>query len=1090
VFKSRWLEYFASLGEPRPATGTGKGGLKVTLETIEAPELQIFRGKQVFAGGNLEVLRVTAGAPEFVFDIHGAVDYEATSARGSLVLTVHQEPRIQGTASLLGVALTALTGDAAMPPLLLDGDTTFAMAQDASVTVEARGRVRLPKQADALGPFEVTVRRDADALRLDNLKVHTAPLSLEGALEVFDDRRWNLSLEEATLRNQGIDWLVARVPGIPVVSQAGAASEGVLRKVRLGGDQTEGFSFAEGTIVVSEVGLRLNGGYQIDDIHGAISVQNDSYQLSDFTNGPLDASGTMNINYETDTVDLDLIGRLKLGSDFPLPEPLASALRPEGGLVTMPVFRATFVQGKVQLPTLHIAASLEAGVIAFFDKTRNVFAPATDIEGEATFSEGALRVTRLKGPHSEFTGTLTPDDTLDRWTVSSSFTSDLASPLWEFIQPPAVTLQGGALTCTRLDGVFVRGQKVPESLALEASVKGAEIAIADGGFNDALRLDSVTFSSTSTEVTYDAAGTSGLLGPFTARGTYALATGAVDTQARLRLNEAKSLPESWRAGIAGTVLRAMGEVPLHLQYAGKDRGLELSSDAPLDMNGTLKFATGGRAPFALDLSAHLPAAWLAPHFSPDLEPSGAVLVTATVSSGDGALTVRADFSDTDLGWSLFRKKAGFPLALTASGEWKGGSARMSGGRVEVAGEQLPFTLKDGLPRADQIALSLEPLSPLLPDGGTLGGRISGSYGGAGGALVLNFHGVHAQIAPDLLPMSLDGPLTRKGEEWRVENLIWSLGASQGSLQATGSGELWQGRVQASQIHASELRQGYQAWNARRGLPEDDDAMPWNFSGDFDVTSESLVWAEAVLQPVRGIAHFSPGAVQIADLSLGHGSGQITGGMGYVSAREGNPATLTTNLAVVGVDAVLLEGLFLEKARGLAGLMNGGVNLTIPLPPGSPSLMNTMSGEIQFEAENGTLGKAGLASKLLAALKTTDILRLRIPQLKDRGLAFRTLSGRVLIDQGVFRVDPFTLSDPAYVLVTRATFDYPNDKAEGGGEIQVLEGVTGMARKIPILGDAANLVSKVFGVPIKVSGTAKDPAFGVGVAAPAKTNKEP
>jgi uncharacterized protein YhdP len=153
-------------------------------------------------------------------------------------------------------------------------------------------------------------------------------------------------------------------------------------------------------------------------------------------------------------------------------------------------------------------------------------------------------------------------------------------------------------------------------------------------------------------------------------------------------------------------------------------------------------------------------------------------------------------------------------------------------------------------------------------------------------------------------------------------------------------------------------------------------------------------------------------------------------------------------------------------------------------------MHHISGEITFEGKDGTLGKAGLASKLLGALRTTDILRLRVPQLKDKGLAFKTISGRVAIEQGVFRLDPFSLADSAYVLAGKATFDYPKDTAEGGGEIQVLEGVTGMARKIPILGDAANLVSKVFGVPIKVSGTAKEPTFGVGVAVPVKAPKAP
>lgn len=1089
AFKTRWLEYFASLGGPRE--GGGKAGLKVSLESIEAPDLQVFRGQKPFAAGTLQVNKVTAGAPDFVFDFHGLADQTGVTARGTLTLDVHHDPRLYGTGKLGGIALTDLTGDPALPPFLLDADTTFALAQNTSVTVEAKGRVRLPDQADALGPFDVKVYRDGEVLRLEGLHVQTVPLSVDGALEIFHDKRWSFALEEATLRNQGIEWLTKRVPGIPVTSKAGGASEAVLRKVRLGGDAAAGFSFTEGTMELSELGLRLSGGYQIDGIRGSIKVDKDTYQLSDFANGHIEAGGTMKLDYVTDTVDLNLTGRLNLGPQFPLPEVLADALRAEAGTVNLSEFKARFVQGAVQLPDLRIAATLEKGAVSFYDKNRAAFTPPTDCEGEATFTNGALRINRLAGSSSQLSGTLTPDDALQRWTISSNFTSDLTSPLWEYVQPEGLTLQGGKLECTRLEGVFVRGAKSPESLALEATLKDVKVAVQRGEFKDKLQLGSIILSSTADEVTYDAAGKSDIFGPFTAQGTWNVATNAVDALAQVRVNEATAIPDSWRDGIANTVLVALGDIPLHLRYGGEGSALDLSSAAPLSMKGTVKFTSDAkaRAPFSLELGATVPAAWLAPHLPAAVAPSGDIRVDGSIAT-DGSLKAHADFTEASFGGPVFMKKAGYPLAASVSGTWRNGGVQVAGGQVEGGGEHIAFILKDGSPRADQFSVNLESLAPLLPEGGLLRGRISGNFAGSGNALTLNFDTVHAEIAPDLLPIELNGAVSRDGGAWRAKSLAWAIGASRGTLQVAQSSGQWQGSVHAERIHASELQQGYKAWSLRRGEPENKAELPWDFSGDFDVSADTLVWAEAIMEKAHCTARFTPGAVQTSDLVLGHGAGQITGTAGYVSAREGNPAVLSTDLAVAGVDAVLLEGLFLEKARGLAGLMNGRVALAIPLAPDSPSVMNAMNGEISFEGENGTLGKAGLASKLLGALRTTDILRLRIPQLKDKGLAFKTLSGHVVIEQGVFRVAPFTLSDSAYVLEAKVNFDYPGDKAEGGGEIQVLEGVTGMARKIPILGNAANLVSKVFGVPIKVSGTAKDPVFGVGVAAPAKAPEAP
>lgn len=1090
AFKARWMEYLVALRAPRESGG--EAGLRVTLERINAPELVILRGEKSYAAGALEVLRVTAGAPEFVYNLYTTGGRNAMSARGALVLDVNSDPRIQGSAITRGVALTDLTGDAKWPPLLLDGEATFSLAQDASVTVETRGQVRLPDQADALGPFEVTVRRGADGLRLEGLRLNTLPVSLAGVIDVRDDGSWSLDLAEATLRNQGITWLVERVPGIPVTVNADTPAEATLSTVRLGSDSAGHFSFSHGAIDVKDVGIRLNGGYEIEGIDGAIAVESDVYQLSGFSNGHVEADGTMTLGYATDSVDLNLTGELNLNPDFPLPEAVSSLLRAEAGTVTISEFQANFVQGNVQRSTLRIAASLAKGAVSAYDRSARTYAPATDVEGEGVFKDGALHITRITGPHTKFSGTLTPDDTLQRWTVASAFTSDLSSPLWEFIQPAGVTLQSGKLDCTRLEGVFVRGEKKPEALHVEATAKGVMLALNLGGFKDSVKLDTLAFKSTAAEVAYETAGASGMLGHFSAEGSYAIESGAVQSQLRLRLGEATLVPEAWRLGMAGTLLKALGDVPLALNYGGAGTRLDLSSEAPLSLTGSLDFSGGAKskAPIGLTLAANLPAAWLAPHLSKSTEPAGAVKVDLAIDAASGNITAGADLTEAVVGWSLLEKKAGYPMALSASGNWGKEGARLSAGQLDAGGERIAFKLSDGSFRADAFSIALDALVPLLPEGGAMSGRISGGYTGDTRGLSLNFEAATAQLATDLLPVGLDGALTRQGGVWKADNLAWNIGTSQGSLQVAGGGERLQGRVQATRIHASELKQGYAAWNLRRGVPRDDKALPWTFSGDFPVAADTLIWAEATLQNVRCVARFTPGAVQLDELVLGHGSGQLTGVGGYVSARDGNPAVLSTDLAVSGVDAVLLEGLFLEKARGLAGPMNGRVALIIPLVPESPSVMHHISGEITFEGKDGTLGKAGLASKLLGALRTTDILRLRIPQLKDKGLSFETISGRVAIEQGVFRLDPFSLADSAYVLAGRATFDYPKDTAEGGGEIQVLEGVTGMARKIPILGDAANLVSKVFGVPIKVSGTAKEPTFGVGVAAPVKAPKAP
>lgn len=1086
AFLARWGSYLNTLGAPREVSG--KAGPQVSLARIDVPDLTVTSGQDELIRGTLHVLKVTAGAPEFNFEIEGLKKHANTTAHGSLILDIHSEPRLHGTADLSGLRLGDLTGDPALPPLLLDGKATFSLAREPVFTVETEGRVRLPDQADPLGPFHATLHRAEDMLRIVDLHVKTAPLSLDASLEVFDDKRWNLAIDQATLHDQGVAWLAARVPAIP--ARAGGASEVSLAKARLGAEAPGVFSFSEGQINVSDLTLALNDGYHIDGIHGAINVQKDSYALSDFTNGHIESAGTMTVDYLTDTVALNLSGRLILSPNFPLPQALVGALHTDGGTIAIPAFQATFAQGQVQLPSLHIEAASESCSVSVFDRSSGMFTSPIVIAGEARFEDGALQVERIQGPHSKISGTLTPDETLQQWTVSSSFTSDLSSPLWEFLQPAAVSLRGGKMECTRLDGVFVRGSKTPEALMVEASLKDVEAVVESGAFKDVLKLPSVAVTSTMTEVTYDAQGVSERFGPFTAKGTYAPEGSKVEAETRLRLAESSALPEEWREGISGTLLQALSDVPLRLYYGGPGTSLEITSDAPLSMKGTVTFSTApaAGAPVGIALNAAIPVAWLAPYLSERIAPIGAVSLEGKLNAVDGRISLLADMTDAALGWSVLEKKVGFPMVLAFEGVWTGGRGRIAGGQLAAGGEHVNFVLRDGTLGVEKFDVDLGPLLPLLPEGAALVGRVSGSYAGDKNALALNFDGVHAQVSPALLPVAVDGGLEHRGAFWQAEEIAWAVGTSQGTLQLKKTSDNWQGSLQAQRIDASELRKGYLDWATYRGEAPQDGTPPWNFDGDVAIAIDTLVWADAIMDNTRGQVHFSPGQLEARELVIHHGVGEITGEVTYVSARDGNPATAGTNLRVSDVDAVLLEGLFLEKARGLAGLMKGQVHLTIPLIPDSRSLMNDLSGEILVEASDGTLGKAGIASKLLGALRTTDILRLRVPQLKDQGLSFKTLTGKVVIVDGVFQIEPFSLSDSAYVLETTATLNYPKDTADGSGEIQVLEGVTGIARKIPILGEAANLVSKVFAVPFRVSGTARDPAFGMGGASSVKEGK--
>ena len=278
------------------------------------------------------------------------------------------------------------------------------------------------------------------------------------------------------------------------------------------------------------------------------------------------------------------------------------------------------------------------------------------------------------------------------------------------------------------------------------------------------------------------------------------------------------------------------------------------------------------------------------------------------------------------------------------------------------------------------------------------------------------------------------------------------------LPSVGGGESWgraasngranlHGEIRAEQIDIDGLMAVYRAWSPLRSADAPppaagDRSFGRSFTGAIQIQSSKLDWVDASVLDARALLAGGPEAIELRGVTFRHGGGTGTGALVYT--RDTGAASVSLDLSEV--DATLLEGLFLANDRGLRGRLSGSASLTFPFATTGREILHGLSGRIAFDARDGTLGKAGLASKLITALRTTDVLRLRVPQLRDRGLTFTELTGEINIAQGVFHLAPYAMADTTYILKADATFDFPGDRADGQVEVQVLEGC-GVARRI-------------------------------------------
>jgi len=1081
ILRQRWSDYMLALDTPDPSTG--KPMLKVSLDRIVANDAQVFRGETPYATGRLEVRDVTSGAPVFTFSADGTGIAGQPGASGEFTLTVDKDPLLQGTAKVSRLPLANLTGVQTIQPFVLDGVLEYQQALDDPWTFSAAGDLSLPDSSGPLGTFSLDAGYSAGDLVFEQIQILSEPIQFQGDLALLQNGSWDLAIDSAVLKDSGITWLGTWLPELPFLDNPTVPSRGTLTNMRMGESDANGFTISAGTIAVQGVDLGLDTAYVLPEIQGQANVSENVFEILALSSCHLDVTGAIQTRFDSGSVVLDLTGLIQLRPDFPLPEALASDYRAEHGDIVLRELHAELPGGYLDLPSLRIDTVISNGSISAWDESASSFEPIPDVSGHITVRSGEVKIAELNSAFSVLSATLIPDVTLDRWTFDGILKSDLASPIWKpFFRRSGVAVTTGSLECSRLSGTLVAGNYTPEALEVEASVKSFNASLDMSGFQDQLNFDAISIAATNEQCDVTIDGATDNFGPLRGSVKWTFLSGDAGGTVTLNPVRATGLPASFREGTAGALLERLSPLPLELSYSNASGLLNFSASEPIPFSGNISRPRElqTRAPFGLSISASIPGDWLTP-IVPGTKISGAVSLQCQLNASDGNIDVAMDATTADATWQFVNKSAGLTAKGSLAGQWGQDGPAFSSGRIEVAEIALPLVIDEYGVACDAFSVDLASLSPLLPDSASAIGTIRGSFTGNLQTVALTLDETSFSANEDCPVVRADGRVLRNTNGWALESLTWGVGSSSGTAEIQQTENTWSGVIEASHLSITDLYKAYDAFTNDENKAAKSDAeekAKVSVKAEIQITAKTLDWADATVERVRGILESSDTGVALRSISFLHGAGAGAGELVYRPAARNTVGTVDADVQLLDVDASLIEDLFMSDTRGLEGQLNGTATLQFPLPEGDASVLNGMNGQIRFEALNGTLGKAGLASKLLTALRTTDILRLRIPLLRDRGLTFNTLSGTIEIESGVFQLAPFAMADSTYTLEAECRFDFPQNLADGNVQVQVLEGVTGVTRKIPILGDAAGIVSKMLGVPIKITGTATDPTFRV------------
>ncbi|MCC6487546.1 MAG: hypothetical protein IT364_08590 [Candidatus Hydrogenedentes bacterium] len=815
--------------------------------------------------------------------------------------------------------------------------------------------------------------------------------------------------------------------------------------------------------------------------------------------------GTFTLNefqWKADAVELS--GDLSVPPDGAVAARVASLRVSEAGLASLLAFRRDL---PIQIGVTQGATLTAENVLLGFSKDRylrlveggaafegidlslksgeNAFHA---VRGKATFLEGTIRFDELATEGVDLKGDVTPDFSNGVTTLDlSGHVALTRERLLSLVPFPQISAATGRVELSRIKATYVPGGGIPADLIVEGAVKNGALAITSEAWTDRFEPLTATFTASPGTIETAVTSQSSKLGATELKGDYSVAerrwTGVAS--GNLAQMDLPFLKQEAAKSVAPGIVAAYGQSSFDTNLtlpSPNDARVTVAFDrkgAP-GLKGSLEWRKGKEA-WALGdmiINTTLPGEALVPLLPAGAGASGEVPVAFTRSADDAVFDARMDLTAATLTLGEYiRKAAGAAAAVTVHGE--ASPALWSARTIEIAclGETAEGRLADGRFQIENLDVSLTPLAGLLAKGGQASGEVRGRIATNPTEYTLTLEGVGFTLSPELVVDSANGTIESNAGAFAVRNFAVRGADSDCTVSATLDQGQWLGSVSGSQVNITRVQALTKALTDYRAGPETAEAAATpaepgaRMNGEFTMELGRLLYGNASFDNVTGRILVRDGHVRVTDLRLASDGGNISG---TVEIDPNDPTgRFATTLAVTNVGAQLIDQLAFIEPRGLTGTLNGTISIEMPTGTGiNPT--HGLNGNIALTGEKGSFGKLGIATKVLAVLRTAEIVRLRMPTLKDTGLTYDTCTARFTMVNGIMSIDEMVMRTPSYLITVQGGVDFPGDVCEMLVHVSLLETVLSAGDLVPGVREIADRFRTAGGLRILVTGPPNDP----------------
>ncbi len=695
--------------------------------------------------------------------------------------------------------------------------------------------------------------------------------------------------------------------------------------------------------------------------------------------------------------------------------------------------------------------------------------------------EGMFIFDELRVEGMEAVGWVRPDLNEGRYEVRLTGQAQLTKEHLSLIgDTPWLQDITGRVIVDDLHALLAEGDNLVESLTVTGVLEQGSGRIETKAFRDTLSELEVAFWTDMETLQLEGTGWSEQFDAVAVEGIYAVqdrrfeGTMAGDV-ARLDL---PLEPDSTALPVVRAALEQYGasETAVTISFTGPEAvevTLERVGGPPFRMDATFHQTETGWEPVRMDGQTTLPAVVLA-SVLPDLELRGSAMAHIHRVEHAPHFAAAVDLTEATVRAGDTLHKAGDqPLRINVSGASHAWPWEPESIRVDLLGEVTEGRIAEDRIWMDSLDIDVATWAPLLVDGPEAAGRVRGTLATNPLELDLQIHQLTARLSENLVLESVDGSAAYRDHHWLFDDLVFRGANSDCTLNARMDDGGWRGTLTGTQLDLNTLSDLWDEFQALRPADETESPDPAKRpKGRFDMEVDRVLYRDGTAHDLRAQLTLSTESITIGDIQARAGGGQISGEADIVYPTPELPRTLDVQMNFARVDARFIDAIAFQRSRDVSGRINANLRLSMPLIPDQDPLKGA-TGTVAAWGKNGSFGRLGIATQLLTVLRSTEIVLLRLPRLRDEGLAYDSFRCHFTFINGVMAVDEFVSMNPSMRLIADGTVDFSRDATDLSIQAAFFGQVTGLMDSVG-LGGLAEGVRQIGSITLTASGPPREP----------------